>query len=488
MKTEDLHRQDDRQVDKRRIKRDLWGYDVHTHSNRCISLINKYYVQVLCYGRDKRVIIEAANADRSCALACALAAAYLWGLEKTEKLSPQVVVYLTAAKANWESSSAYERLVVGALLDGIAGNDEVALNSHFEVLDSYPKDLASLKRAQTLCFHMGRTSDMIRVAWQVLHMNGGSPYVYGMLSFGLLEVGSIRQAEKFARLALLIEPQDVWAQHALCHALQHQCNFKEALDFMSKQSNSWDNCCTFIYVHNWWHMAVCQLELGGCDAIDKVLAIFDNQIWGGRSGHKTSQSHIDGLGLLLRLDLRGHGITVEDRISQLADSVNESMSCPQDELLLEVLSVWALSRADHLAEATQKLKHIGSRSLALEGHEKEPWQSVTQLLTAVYEFGRANYEAVCQVMETPFNRNNFKMLGASNEQLEVFEEMWCVSHLQVGHFQRVIEVVKQRTRERPGISFNWRILEEAYSNAGQGAEAQLAATKAMALEAAANEG
>lgn len=38
------------------------------------------------------------------------------------------------------------------------------------------------------------------------------------------------------------------------------------------------------------------------------------------------QSRIDGLGLLLRLDLRGHGAIVGERLSLIADSVKESVS------------------------------------------------------------------------------------------------------------------------------------------------------------------
>lgn len=56
---------------------------------------------------------------------------------------------------------------------------------------------------------------------QVLDVNVESPYMYGMLSFGLLEVGRIREAESFARLALLIEGQDPWAQHAVCVCMDH---------------------------------------------------------------------------------------------------------------------------------------------------------------------------------------------------------------------------------------------------------------------------
>jgi hypothetical protein len=45
--------------------------------------------------------------------------------------------------------------------------------------------------------------------------------MYGMLAFALLEVGNITEAEHFARLALSIEVQDIWAQHAVCHVTVH---------------------------------------------------------------------------------------------------------------------------------------------------------------------------------------------------------------------------------------------------------------------------
>lgn len=38
-------------------------------------------------------------------------------------------------------------------------------------------------------------------------------------------------------------------------------------------------------------MAVCQLELGGCNAVDKVLEIFDARVWGAHCAFKTSQVH-----------------------------------------------------------------------------------------------------------------------------------------------------------------------------------------------------
>jgi hypothetical protein len=48
---------------------------------------------------------------------------------------------------------------------------------------------------------------------------------------------------------------------------------------MSEHSHTWSNCCSFLYTHNWWHVAVCHLEQGGKDALDKVLAIYDAHVW-----------------------------------------------------------------------------------------------------------------------------------------------------------------------------------------------------------------
>lgn len=50
---------------------------------------------------------------------------------------------------------------------------------------------------------------------QVLPENEGDNYIYGLLSFALLEVGQMRDAEKAAKRGLEINKEDVWAQHAV---------------------------------------------------------------------------------------------------------------------------------------------------------------------------------------------------------------------------------------------------------------------------------
>ncbi|KAG2702765.1 hypothetical protein I3843_06G098500 [Carya illinoinensis] len=98
-----------------------------------------------------------------------------------------------------------------------------------------------------------------------------------MLAFPLLELNQMADAEKAAKKGFEINGQDYWAQHALCHVLQYECRFEEAVQFMEGCSSSWSSCSSFMLTHNWWHVALCYLEAGS--PIQRVLEIYDNCIW-----------------------------------------------------------------------------------------------------------------------------------------------------------------------------------------------------------------
>ncbi|KAL2643537.1 hypothetical protein R1flu_011124 [Riccia fluitans] len=469
------------------FKSDLWGHDVRTSSDDCITFLNKYYIQVLSYGREKRVILQAADADRGCALACSLAAAFLWAPRRTQPFAPSTLEYLTAAKANLGMASSYEKLVVSALVAWMERSYEDAVAKHFEILEQYPKDLLTLKRGQTLCFTLGWSEAMLALALKALPSNLGSPYIFGMLAFALVEVGSIREAESAGRLALTIEAQDVWAQHALCHALEYQCRFKEALTLMTGFCSSWFTCCSFMREHNWWHVANCQLELGGGRALEKVLSLYDEHIWGTQQESKSPQKCINALGLLLRLETRLQRSIIDSRILQVVSALKEPAFRHQ-ELLLHVLSVWAFSRADQFKEASEMLNNVKCRARAVEGLKQETLHCVTSLAVAMYNYGRENFVAVADALGPSFSISNMKALGASNEQLEVFDDVWCIAFVRAGRAQEVVEVAQRCTREREWSPFSSRILEEAYAKSGRSIDAHFAGSKAMALVIAAENG
>ncbi|KAF7809212.1 tetratricopeptide repeat protein 38 isoform X1 [Senna tora] len=135
------------------VKLDGWGYEVKTSSDACISAINAYYHQVLSYGRERSVILKAPDHDEACVLANILAAHYLYHSDPSRATS-----FLEAAKSHLEQATLYERLVYDALsyLVSEDRDDDVAFELHRKLLKEFPRDLSSLKRAQILCFYMGR--------------------------------------------------------------------------------------------------------------------------------------------------------------------------------------------------------------------------------------------------------------------------------------------------------------------------------------------
>ena len=52
------------------------------------------------YGSERRIILKAADADRSCVLACALAAGYILTQQDVKRQEFSAGVYLNAAKSN----------------------------------------------------------------------------------------------------------------------------------------------------------------------------------------------------------------------------------------------------------------------------------------------------------------------------------------------------------------------------------------------------
>ncbi|XP_042387296.1 tetratricopeptide repeat protein 38-like isoform X2 [Zingiber officinale] len=358
----------------------------------------------------------------------------------------------------------------------------LAGTSGFVLLKEFPKDLLSLKRVQILCFYLGRPAVSLSIVQQVLVHNEDRSYIYGMLSFPLLELGRMTEAEGAARKGLSINSCDIWSQHNLCHVLQNECRFREATSFMDACASSWNSCSSFMYTHNWWHAAVCYLE--GDSPLNKVLEIYDENIWKElqRSDAEPVEVYINALGLLLRIHLRGHTHDIAERLKFQATAVKEK-SIWHVEWLLDILALWALACTNERNEAEELLDSIKSRFSTLSSQKQQSMRAAIQLAQAIYEYGRGNLVKVFDLLGPDFDAANFKMIGASDEQLDVFNEVWYINLLNIGQVPKAIEVMKKQVCKRQGAPFLWRMLEKAYSIEGM-PDALLAGEKAKTLEAA----
>jgi len=461
------------------VKKDRWGYEVNTSSDACISAINSYYLQVLSCGRERSVILEAPAHDPNCVLGNILAANFLCNSDPS--LAPP---HLHAAKTRLQQATRYEKAVFDAnnYLISEDRDDDVAIELFSKLLKDFPRDLASLKRAQVLCFYMARPDLSLELVQQVLPQNTEENYIYGMLAFALLEVGRMEDAEKAAKKGFEINKEDSWVHHDLCHVLQYECRFKEAVEFMENCSSSWDSLSSFMCTHNWWHVALCYLE--GNSPIRKVLEVYDHCIWKEleRSDAMAAEVYLNAVGLLLRVYVRGELDIFGDRLKILAGCLTDQAFWYL-EWHLDVLILWALASTGAFDKGEDLLKGLKYRISRMSKKKQQRLQRGMLLAEALYEYGKGNYKEALDLLGPDFDANYCKIIGASDEQLDIFNEVWYVMLLNTGQAEKAIEVIEMRIKKREGVPFLWRLLERGYSMLGR-PEATTVREKAKHLETA----
>ncbi|XP_071926702.1 uncharacterized protein [Coffea arabica] len=466
------------------VKLDQWGYEVKTSSDACIAAINSYYHQVLSYGRRRDVILEAPKADPDCVLGNILAASFLCSFDPS-----RVPTFLDAANSCLDNASGYEKAVFDAVSYFISPDrdDDVAVDLHSTFLKDYPRDLLSLKRAQVLCFYMGRPDLSLQLVQQVLSKNEKANFIYGMLAFPLLELGQMVDAEKAAKEGFEINKEDPWTQHALCHVYQYECHFKEAVIFMKECSQSWSPLSSFMRTHNWWHVALCYLE--GNSPIDKVAEVYDECIWKEleRSDASPVEVYLNAVSLLLRIYVRGYIKVFEDRLKVLAKCLTNKAYWYL-EWHLDVLIVWALAYTREISKAEDLLTGLKSRLSLMSKKKQQRMQKGMLLAEALYEYGKGENEKALELLGLQFDAIDCKAIGASDEQLDVFNEIWIILLINGGETTRVLsiaatEAIEKQLKKREGAPFLWRLLEKCYHTLGR-PEAASVGEKASALAVA----
>ncbi|XP_010551491.1 PREDICTED: tetratricopeptide repeat protein 38 isoform X2 [Tarenaya hassleriana] len=451
-----------------------WGYEINTSTPILTSI--SLLMKVLSYGRERKVILEAPLHDDHCVLANILAAHFISPSDPS-----RASAYIQAARPYVEHATTYEQksFEVVSYLISEDRDDDMAFELHAGFLKKYPKDLVALKRAQILCFYSARPDLFLGLAQEVLPENKDEGYAYGMLAFPLLELGRMAEAEAAAKKAYEINRNDSWAHHCLCHVLQYECRFKEAVEFMEECSASWASLSSFMYTHNWWHVALCYLE--GGSPIGKVSEIYDHHIWKEleKSDAVPPEVYLNALGMILRLDVRDSLDGFEDRLKILSDRLTDQ-ACWYLEWHLDILTIWALTKVGETSKAQKLLDGLKFRTSRMNKKKRKLMQKGIRLGEAVYEYARGNYKQTLELLGPDFDAIDYKIIGASDEQIDVFGEIWCKALILNGQSSTAMEVIKKRLENRDGVPFTWRLLSYAMEGSQ---EAQSAAGKAMELEA-----
>ncbi|XP_016130136.1 tetratricopeptide repeat protein 38-like [Sinocyclocheilus grahami] len=131
------------------------------------------------------------------------------------------------------------------------------------ILVDHPTDMLALKFAHDGFFYLGEQTQMRDSAARVLpHWKPHMPfysYLKGMYSFGLLETHLYDEAEKMAKEALALTPEDGWSVHAVAHVHEMKAEMDKGLKFMASTEKDW-MVCDMLACHNYWHWALYHIE------------------------------------------------------------------------------------------------------------------------------------------------------------------------------------------------------------------------------------
>lgn len=350
-----------------------------------------------------------------------------------------------------------------------------ALSLADQLLDAHPRDLFALKLSQYLRFNQGDSPGMLRVALKALPHASEVAQVHGMLAFAYEQCHLLAEAEAAARQALALQPKEPWAQHALAHVLLTEGRISEGTAFLEAVKYGWTGLNSFMYTHNWWHLALFHLARG---REQRVLGIYDEHVWGILPEY--SQDQIGAVSLLTRLELAD--IDVGERWQALAEYLKvRGNDTVQPFLSLQYL--YGLTRAGR-AEAKQLLNALQLRGEQAPEHSRAVWREVTwPAAEGLYAHASGDYAKAAQRLDQVLPR--LVEAGGSHAQRDLFTLIAQDAHVRAGHWVTAQQLLEQRRRYDGDDVPSNRLLARVYGELGlpeQARQAQERVREALAAQ------
>ncbi|MBW4426535.1 MAG: tetratricopeptide repeat protein [Nostoc desertorum CM1-VF14] len=396
--------------------KDAQGLVVTTDSAQAIAAINRFIDQALCYGQNaETAILQAIEADPTCVLAHAYAAAY-YLTQENSKAWQQVQPYLQVIQRNLAKVTYREKLYVQAILAWANQEIDRAIAFHEQITNKFPRDLISVQQGQYHYFYTGKKEKLLKIAQKVLPSNPQQHYLYGMVAFGLEQCHQLEAAEKMAREAIALNRYDPWAHHALAHVMETQGRVNEGIAWMESFADTWKNCNSMLYTHNWWHIALYYLEQKN---YQKVASLYDNHIWE-RANKQSPKDQVGAISLLLRLELRGVNVGKrwQSIIPYLYSRIDEHALPFQD-----LHYVYALAKAGHTGWVNEMLQSMHDHALSINPFLQKSWLEVA-IPAARGMVAHAKGDFNTAVTELKLVLPRLYEIGGSHAQRVLFEEIY----------------------------------------------------------------
>ncbi|MEE9321161.1 MAG: hypothetical protein V3U76_11990 [Granulosicoccus sp.] len=309
-----------------------------------------------------------------------------------------------------------------------------------ELLDACPQDLSTLKIAQYQAFNAGNAALMLKQAEQCKTANEGRAQFHSMLAFAHEQCHQLDFAEHAANTALSIEATEPWAQHALAHIHLGRGSTTEGLAFMSQHAADWQGLNSFMFTHNWWHLAVFSIAEG---ETQKALEIFDERCWGVEPDY--SQDQIGAVSLLARLECAG--VDVGDRWQRLTPYLNSRVQdVIQPFLSLQYLYGLAKAQRPQADELLQLIHQQASEPIVVQ--HRLLWQQVgIPAAVGVHAHALGNYSEAAKHLSLV--RHRMVEVGGSHAQRDLFDQLLLDAYMQTKQWASARKMLEARCRYEP---------------------------------------
>jgi tetratricopeptide (TPR) repeat protein len=279
---------------------------------------------------------------------------------------------------------------------------------------AWPLDLLALQAGQQIDFFRGDARMLRdRIARALPAWQRGLPGHHAVLSmhaFGLEETGDYVQAEQQGRRAVELEPRDGWGWHAVAHVLEMRNDPAAGIEWLGRNARTWSEG-SFFAVHNWWHLALFQLELG---RHEEVLRLYDASVVGTASSMMLDL--VDASAMLWRLQLRG--VDIGNRWDAVADRW-QAAGVPGQLAFNDMHMMMAFVGS---GRADAQVAVLEAQRQAMERDDDNAFftQSVGYSATrAVHAFGAGDFARSVQSLRAI--RSNAHRFGGSHAQRDVLD-------------------------------------------------------------------
>jgi tetratricopeptide (TPR) repeat protein len=258
------------------------------------------------------------------------------------------------------------------------------------------------------------------------------------------EVGHYVVAERCARQALALQPQDLWALHGLAHVLEMQGRVAEGVELLDDAARFLNDYNLF-RGHLWWHLSLFKLSQA---RFDEVLDLFDRQVY-----PQSSTFYLDvqnGASLLARLEFQGVDVGAArwERLAQASLAIATKCTI----WFTAMHHVMALMRTGRVSAVQSTFDYLSSagtgNTQAALAHE------LGQAAAAFYR--DKPREALERMLAA---RQRHGGLGASHAQQDLYDQIMVVAALQLGDLARVRQLLKARLSTRIWDDATWQTYE-----------------------------